>query len=113
MSSSDLVKILCSSLDHEHVETQIPDHKHQEVRNEIKRDISSIQLSSDKNLFDHSIKLFFDKWRILASEEVNTFLDYFSNEWVRETTNTVTGKKLVIINGMKEPTNTVVHQVIV
>ena len=34
-----------------------------------------------------------DKWRILASEEVNTFLDYFSNEWVRETTNTVTGKK--------------------
>ena len=49
------------------------------ARQEVRNDISKIQISSNKEIFSKAIEFFNQKW----SEEV-LFLDYFNKEWVDE-----------------------------
>ena len=50
--------------------------------NEILRDVSTIQLSRNKNEFDHANMMFYFKWLSLDHEKVNSFIGYYNETWV-------------------------------
>ena len=45
-------------------------------------DINALQLTSSNRLFEAAVKLFVEKWKRHINVNINSFLEYFQDEWV-------------------------------
>ena len=45
-------------------------------------DINALQLTSSNRLFEAAVKLFVEKWKRHINVSINSFLEYFQDEWV-------------------------------
>lgn len=55
----------------------------QKLKDELREDIFSIQLSSSQAMFEASSSLFLEKWRAKDMRSVNAFLGYFEPQWLK------------------------------
>jgi hypothetical protein len=80
-TANDFTRIMCWA----HVYRKIEEKARpiqQQYRQEICDDVSDLQTMSSQELFDHAYALFHVKWSRKNINEINTFLEYFKNEWI-------------------------------
>lgn len=54
-----------------------------ETRDSIMQDIDALQLAPSEELFDEAAKLFLTKWRKENVANLQDYLVYFENEWIK------------------------------
>ena len=56
----------------------------QQHRENLRKDITKIQIIFEKSSFDVAIQLFNYKWKSLKNSSINNFLQYFNRQWCTE-----------------------------